>query len=70
MGGVGGDTRRAKVENRRDKNKCRENEEEVKYKWEIDVKTKKGIEKEIPMLFKVQTGRYRVVFSKSVYLTF
>jgi hypothetical protein len=30
---------RARVENRGDKNKCRENEGEVKYKWKIDVKT-------------------------------
>jgi hypothetical protein len=29
------------VENRRDKNKCRENEGEVKYKWEIDVKSER-----------------------------
>jgi hypothetical protein len=33
---------RARVENRRDKNKCRENEKEVKYNWEIDVKKERN----------------------------
>jgi len=33
------------VENRRDKNKCRENEREEKYKWEIDVKKERNWER-------------------------
>jgi hypothetical protein len=37
-----GEYQRARVENRKEKNKCRENEREGKYKREIDVETERN----------------------------
>jgi hypothetical protein len=42
LSGWGNTTKSARVENRKEKNKCRENGRERKYKAEIDVKAERN----------------------------